>query len=178
VGVLKVRSSRSSKNAPAAGTAAGTASSRHRVPDARPALRQRAASAMSEGPLKGLTVLVVEDDSDARYIFRKMLTLEGALVLEAPEGVAALALCRSDARIDVILCDLLMPWLDGFGFMRALRLMRRRRHVPVIAVTALSQDRDFLRTFNTGFARHLTKPIDIETLTQTILTVTPPKSRS
>jgi CheY-like chemotaxis protein len=78
------------------------------------------ARAATAGQLRGLTMLVVEDDSDARYIFRRMLTLEGALVLEAPEGVAALALCRSNARIDVILCHLLMPSLDGFGFVRGL----------------------------------------------------------
>ena len=85
------------------------------------------ARAATAGQLRGLTMLVVEDDSDARYIFRRMLTLEGALVLEAPEGVAALALCRSNARIDVILCDLLMPSLDGFGFVRA-GLLRASRH--------------------------------------------------
>ncbi len=135
------------------------------------------ARSATAGQLRGLTVLVVEDDPDARYIFQRMLTLEGALVLEASEGVAALALCRSNAKIDVILCDLLMPSLDGFGFVRGLRALRKRRHVPVIAVTALSQDRDYLRTFDTGFSRHLTKPIDIETLTHTILSVTPPKTR-
>jgi two-component system, chemotaxis family, CheB/CheR fusion protein len=135
------------------------------------------AHSATAGQLRGLTVLVVEDDPDARYIFQRMLTLEGALVLEAAEGIAALALCRSNAKINVILCDLLMPSLDGFGFVRGLRALRKRRHVPVIAVTALSQDRDYLRTFDTGFSRHLTKPIDIETLRHTILSVTRPKTR-
>ena len=53
---------------------------------------------------------MVEDDADARDIFRKMLRLEGAVVLAAPNGIAALERCACDARVDVILCDLLMPW--------------------------------------------------------------------
>jgi CheY-like chemotaxis protein len=178
VAVLRTRSSRSHKKAPAGATVSGAVTRhQHAFDDAKVPPDVSTAPSATSGQLSGFTVLVVEDDPDARYIFRRMLTLEGALVLEAPEGVAALALCRSNARIDVILCDLLMPWLDGFGFVRALRALRKRRHVPVIAVTALSQDRDYLRTFDTGFSRHLTKPIDIETLTHTILSVTPSKSR-
>jgi CheY-like chemotaxis protein len=122
--------------------------------------------------LKGLSVLVVEDDADARDIFRKMLRLEGAAVLGAPNGIAALELCASNARVDVILCDLLMPWLDGHGFLRRLRAEPKRANVPVIAVTALAHDRDYLRTFESGFVRHLTKPVEFETLIETVLRVT------
>jgi len=49
--------------------------------------------------------------------------------------------------------------------------------VPVIAVTALSQDRHYLRTFGSGFSRHLIKPIDMETLTRTIQSVTLVRAR-
>jgi two-component system, chemotaxis family, CheB/CheR fusion protein len=167
--VLKLRGSRSHKRLTA--SAAGSPRPRDSGTGHGGALRAKPVPSTAEGQLKGLTVLVIEDDSDARYIFRKMLKLEGALVLEAAEGVAALELCSSDARIDVILCDLLMPWLDGYGFLRGLRSLRKRRHVPVIAVSALSQDRDYLRTYNTGFARHLTKPVDFDVLTRTILSV-------
>ena len=150
VAALRVRSSQSHKKVPAAATVSGAATRHQHAFDLpQESLDVTPARAATAGQLRGLTMLVVEDDSDARYIFRRMLTLEGALVLEAPEGVAALALCRSNARIDVILSDLLMPSLDGFGFVRG---------------------------FDTGFSRHLTKPIDIETLMPTILSVTPPKT--
>ena len=164
--MLKLRASRSKNATVPRAVVSGRPPSR-----GESTIRVKRAPAASGGRLTGLTVLVVEDDADARYIFRHMLKLEGALVLEASEGGAALELCCSDARIDVILCDLLMPYLDGYGFIRGLRSLRRRKHIPVVAVTALTQDRDLLRTFNTGFARHLTKPVDSETLIQTILAV-------
>ena len=172
--MLKLRGSRPHKRLTAPASGAAAVSNRPYAPDGgrRGSARARSVPSIGDGQLKGLTVLVIEDDSDARYIFRKMLKLEGALVLEAAEGVAGLELCNSDARIDVILCDLLMPWLDGYGFLRGLRSLRKRRHVPVIAVSALSQDRDYLRTYNTGFARHLTKPVDFDVLTRTVLSVT------
>jgi CheY-like chemotaxis protein len=131
----------------------------------------RPAASPATRRLKGLTILVIEDDADARDIFRKMLRLEGAAVLGAPNGIAALELCSSDARVDVILCDLLMPWLDGHGFLRRLRTDCKRINVPVIAVTALDHDRDYLRTFESGFVRHLTKPVEFETLIDTVVKV-------
>jgi CheY-like chemotaxis protein len=68
------------------------------------------------------------------------------------------------AHPDVILCDLLMPGVDGFGFCARIRQDDRYRKIPVVAVTALSHDLDYLKTLETGFDGHVPKPIDYEAL--------------
>jgi two-component system, chemotaxis family, CheB/CheR fusion protein len=109
--------------------------------------------------LDGLAVLVVEDHADSSELVRQMLTALGAQPMVAGNGVeGVLALDR--ARVDVILCDLLMPEMDGFTFIRQVRAQARWRDIPMIAVTALGDDADYRRTWEAGFDGHLTKPIE------------------
>jgi two-component system CheB/CheR fusion protein len=110
----------------------------------------------------------VDDDPDAREIFGQMLAAEGAEVAVAEDGAAALHQSQRAGPFDVILCDLLMPGLDGFGFLRAFSLTPAGARVPVIAVTALSTMDDILRTLGAGFRGHLTKPVTADGLVAAI----------
>jgi PAS domain S-box-containing protein len=81
------------------------------------------------------TVLVVEDDADTRDMLQRMLTRENWAVIEATNGRVALER-MAESQPELILLDLMMPEMDGFGFLEALRQQDAWRSIPVVAVTA------------------------------------------
>lgn len=107
-------------------------------------------------PFAGLTILVVEDLEDSRESLRALLQSLGATVRVARDGREGLDGVLHGARPDVILCDLLMPGMDGFEFMRAVEEMPV--HPPVLAMSSLVGSRE--RSREAGFEGHIRKPYD------------------
>jgi PAS domain S-box-containing protein len=102
------------------------------------------------------TVLIVEDEAPTREILRRTLAKDGWLVEEAENG--RVALTKLEARLPVvILLDLMMPEMDGFEFMSALRQRPEYRHVPVIVITAKDLTEEDRRRLNGQVARILKK---------------------
>ena len=134
---------------------------------ARPRPRSRSRKARKPSPppldLRGVTVLIVEDHQDSRELLRQTIESFGATVEVAADGREALA-CAGWFRPDLVLCDLRMPVVDGFGFVDRIRSDSRLSRTAVLAVTALDSDADLRRTFDAGFDGHLVKPIDYETV--------------
>jgi CheY-like chemotaxis protein len=82
------------------------------------------------------TVLVVEDDADTRDMLSRMLTRENWAVTEATNGRVALER-MAESQPELILLDLMMPEMDGFAFLEALRQQDAWRSIPVVVVTAI-----------------------------------------
>jgi signal transduction histidine kinase/DNA-binding response OmpR family regulator len=107
-------------------------------------------------PTNHQTVLIVEDDEQAREMLRRALTREGWQVIEAGNG--RMALERLDGLVPaLILLDLMMPEMDGFEFMQELRQRPDCRRVPVVVITAKDITEDDRRRLNGQVARILRK---------------------
>jgi CheY-like chemotaxis protein len=104
-------------------------------------------------------VLLVEDNEDNRTIYSTVLRYLGYEVIEAEDGVRAVALARSELP-DLILMDISIPGMDGWEATRVLRADPTTRDIPIVALTAhaLADDRE--RATKSGFTSYLTKPIE------------------
>lgn len=119
------------------------------------------------GRLRGRLVLVVDDEPDARELMSWALQEAGADVVVAADGVEALGLLSAD-RPDIVLTDVHMPRMDGFGLIGAMRERLIGSIPPAIAISARAASDDARRVTDAGFAAHLTKPVDLNLLLDTI----------
>jgi two-component system CheB/CheR fusion protein len=114
-------------------------------------------------PLRGCTVLVVEDDQEARELIRRLLELLGASARTAEDGMDGLRRLV-ETPPDLVLCDLTMPLMDGLEFARRVRRLPEYRRTLLVAVTGRQAHEDFLCTWDAGFDAHLVKPVTMEML--------------
>nr|BFD62862.1 hypothetical protein BdHM001_15430 [Bdellovibrio sp. HM001] len=120
---------------------------------------------IKQSPFAGIKVLAVDDSSDNREFIKRILSHSGLEVYEAESGEEALQQSLKQ-HYDLVLLDIQMPGLDGYGTLSELR--RSGFQGPIIALTAHAMKEDKERTFAAGFADHLTKPIDSKTLLRAI----------
>ncbi|MBA2719156.1 MAG: response regulator [Chloroflexi bacterium] len=107
-------------------------------------------------------VLVVDDTAFNRQLLIRLLTTIGHEPLEAPDGAAALTLLRDPATapVDVILLDIVMPVMDGYETLAALKADALLRHIPVIVISGVDELDSVVRCIDMGAADYLPKTID------------------
>lgn len=125
-------------------------------------------------PLAGLRILVVEDTDDIREAIAATLEGLGARVHMASDGAEGLDAVRSH-RPDVVLCDLLMPVMDGFEFMKRVQAAGRDPRPPVIAMTGLGSGANQQQTRRAGFQGRLDKPFQKRDLVVAIKAAVAPR---
>ncbi len=113
------------------------------------------------------TVLVIEDEAQTRSIFLKCLKLEGFQALGASNGGEGVAIAQSQ-RPDLVVCDIMMPDIDGYSVLSALRRSPTTAAIPLIFLTAKVTMADLRRGMELGADDYLTKPCTIEQFLTTI----------
>lgn len=108
-------------------------------------------------------ILVVDDEVDLVETVRFSLDLEGYDVLVAFNGEEALNLARKE-NPDLILLDLMLPKLDGYKVCRLLKFDERHKHIPILMLTAKTQEKDKTTGLETGANEYITKPFDMDEL--------------
>jgi type II secretory ATPase GspE/PulE/Tfp pilus assembly ATPase PilB-like protein/CheY-like chemotaxis protein len=114
-------------------------------------------SAGARAPMQGKRVLLVDDEDQLRRVMRDLLEREGYVVIEAGDGVEALDQVDRHAP-DIVVLDLNLPGLDGFGVLSHLRSRRVTQEIPVIVLTARGDEENELRVFEFGADDFLSKP--------------------
>ncbi len=111
--------------------------------------------------MKNISILVVEDEDRIRSMIAKYLISEGYQVIEASNGEEAIE--RVDnLSIDLVILDVMMPVMDGWSCLRAIR--EDNETVPVIMLTARGEEKDKLFGFDLGVDDYVTKPFSIKEL--------------
>ncbi len=145
---------------------AGSGERRH------PQTPEPGARTLTVAELAGLTVLVVDDEADARNLIKRVLEDCGAEVITAGTASEALLAVES-GKPDVLVSDIGMPDADGFELLRRVRALGADRggRIPAIALTAFARSEDRTRALRSGFLVHVSKPVDPSELIATVASV-------
>ncbi|WP_435625282.1 response regulator [Flagellimonas sp.] len=114
-------------------------------------------------------ILLVEDDTSLRENIAELLDLSGFLVFDAAHGKIAVDIAKKELP-DIILCDIMMPELDGYGVLEELSSHPDTRHIPFIFISAKTERQDVRKGMNLGADDYLTKPFEEEELLNAIHT--------
>jgi PAS domain S-box-containing protein len=126
--------------------------------------------------LEGLTVLVVDDETDARELLVRILEDAGAIVAAASNAEEAIALLNSphpSNRFDLLISDIGMPQEDGYTLLRRIRLLPSEcgGQLPALALTAYAREEDRQAAYKAGFQAHMAKPVEPDQLVTAIATL-------
>jgi CheY-like chemotaxis protein len=135
------------------------------APAGRPAAAASQLTALTDHPaLHGKHVLVIDDDPRNVFAIASTLELHGLLVTQASDGRRGIETLRAAPEIDLILMDVMMPGMDGYATMAAIRQMPRFGRLPIIAVTARAMPGDREKSLAAGANDYVTKPVDTDEL--------------
>src|SRR3990170_3318351 len=117
--------------------------------------------------MKMKKILIVDDEADLVETIRFPLEMEGYQVLVSFNGEDALNKARKETP-DLILLDLMLPKLDGYKVCRLLKFDERYKHIPILMLTAKTQEKDKILGKETGADEYITKPFDMDDLVEKI----------
>jgi PAS domain S-box-containing protein len=129
-------------------------------------------SGSKSGSLDGISVLVVDDEPDARDLIRRVLKECDATVFTAGSAPEALKVLQQE-NPNVLVSDIGMPRIDGYDFLKQVRMLGSRKggNVPAIALTAFARSEDRTRALMAGYNMHVSKPVEPQELIATVASV-------
>jgi CheY-like chemotaxis protein len=114
---------------------------------------------------KDKTILVVDDETDIRTVVGELLTSHGYKVVQAKDGAEALMLL-SKSRFDLMVLDIMMPKMDGYQVMNALKSINPE--LPVVMLTSKAEQPDVWKGYVKGCHYYMTKPFRVDTLIRAV----------
>ncbi len=114
--------------------------------------------------IAGGAILVVDDDVRNIFAITSLLERHKLRVLHAESGRQALDLLANTPALDAILMDIMMPEMDGYETIRAIRQIPEYRSIPIIALTAKAMKGDRDKCIEAGASDYITKPVNLEDL--------------
>jgi CheY-like chemotaxis protein len=138
----------------------------HRVVTELPPEKQRMLERLtsSDEDLVGRTVLLVDDDARNIFALSSVLERRGMRVLTATNGSEAIALADATPDLAIVLMDIMMPEMDGYQTIHAIRQKPDFRRLPIIALTAKAMKGDREKCMEAGASDYLAKPVNTEQL--------------
>jgi CheY-like chemotaxis protein len=138
----------------------------HRTIAALPPEKQRMLERLysSDEDLVGRTVLLVDDDARNIFTLSSVLERRGMNVLTATTGKEAIQLLDATPEVALVLMDIMMPEMDGYQTMQAIRSNKAYRRLPIIALTAKAMKGDREKCLEAGASDYLAKPVNTEQL--------------
>jgi CheY-like chemotaxis protein len=118
----------------------------------------------SDALLHGKKVLVVDDDIRNIFAMTSLLERHGMEVITAENGKDAIRILEKGLRIDAVLMDIMMPEMDGYDTMGAIRGMPQYQALPIVALTAKAMKGDREKCIEAGASDYISKPVDSEQL--------------
>lgn len=120
--------------------------------------------------MKDLTILVVDDESRMRKLIKDFLVKKEFNILEASDGEKALEVYRKNkSKINLVLLDVMMPKIDGWTVLQKIR--EEDRHLPVVMLTAKSEEQDELLGFELGAHEYISKPFSPKILVARVMNI-------
>jgi CheY-like chemotaxis protein len=135
-------------------SSSGARAAEPEVPDAA----ARAGQVQSAG--RKPKALMVEDDMNSRFALRVLLERAGLDVVAVTNGAAALQTLKHTRDIDIVLMDIMMPIMDGYETMTAIREIPSCKDLPIIAVTAKIDEGERTRCLAAGASDYIPKPVN------------------
>ena len=138
----------------------------HRSPASLPEPQCRMLEAVhaADGGLIGRKVLVVDDDLRNIFALSSALERQQMKVLFAENGKDGIKILEQDPSIEIVLMDIMMPEMDGFDTMRAIRAIPKFKSLPIITLTAKAMKGDRDKCLDAGASDYITKPVDVAQL--------------
>jgi hypothetical protein len=133
-----------------------------RLPEAKRKMLEQLHSA--DAVFDGKQVLIVDDDVRNVFALTSVLEEHGMEVLYAENGVDGLTCLKENPDVDLVLMDIMMPEMDGYDAMRAIRDMDGFEKLPVIALTAKAMRGDREKSIEAGASDYIPKPVDVDQL--------------
>ncbi|MDQ1088713.1 MULTISPECIES: response regulator [unclassified Siphonobacter] len=109
-------------------------------------------------------VLIIDDDAKNIFALKATLRSKAYDCLSSSSAQEALNLLQTDEVVDIILMDMMMPEMDGYEAIPLIQAIEKRRHTPILAVTAQAMVGDREKCLRAGATEYISKPINVERL--------------